>query len=103
MCLENGHVRVVEYSEITTELAERRDASGKLFLRMGSIANHLFTLSFLKRICGDILSPGIKLPYHVAKKKVPFIDNNTGKLIQPTSPNAYKLESFIFDAFYYSE
>lgn len=105
LCIENGHARVVEYLEITKELAERRDSSGKLFLRLGSIANHFFTLPFLKLICGSSasqISP-IKLPYHVVMKKVSYIDNDTGELIQPTTPNAYKFESFIFDAFYYSK
>ena len=39
-----------------------------------------------------------KLPYHSAHKKAKYIDEN-GKLVVPEKPNAYKFESFIFDAF----
>ena len=39
----------------------------------------------------------LKLPWHRADKKVPYVDD-TGCLIKPDAPNAVKLESFIFDA-----
>ena len=38
------------------------------------------------------------LPYHVAHKKASYLDEN-GNLVVPDKPNAYKFESFIFDAF----
>ena len=43
------------------------------------------------------------LQYHVAHKKASFVDE-TGTVITPEKPNAYKYEAFIFDAFsYYDE
>lgn len=101
ICLENGRVRVVEYSEITKEMAERRDATNpeKLYLRAGSIANHIFRIDFLKDICND----ASKLPYHVARKKIPYVDLVSGELVRPTEPNGIKLELFIFDSFPYSK
>ena len=36
--------------------------------------------------------------YHVAHKKATYMDEN-GKIIVPEKPNAYKFETFIFDAF----
>ena len=39
----------------------------------------------------------MNLPWHRADKKVPFI-NSKGELVTPETPNAVKLESFIFDA-----
>jgi UDP-N-acetylglucosamine/UDP-N-acetylgalactosamine diphosphorylase len=36
------------------------------------------------------------LPFHVAKKKVPFVDE-AGRLVEPSQPNALKFERFIFD------
>ena len=38
------------------------------------------------------------LPYHVAYKKANYLDKD-GKIIEPDSPNAYKFEAFLFDAF----
>ena len=39
-----------------------------------------------------------KLPYHSAFKKAAYLDEK-GNIIKPEEPNAYKFESFIFDAF----
>ncbi|KAL3090545.1 hypothetical protein niasHS_005457 [Heterodera schachtii] len=102
VCLENGLVRVLEYSEIPRELAERRCPTdpSKLFLNAGSIANHVVTLDFLRAACDkadDVL------PYHAARKRVPFWDTEKQTMVQPTGPNAVKLERFIFDPFVLSK
>ena len=39
-----------------------------------------------------------KLPYHSAHKKIEYL-NKEGQVVKPQEPNAYKYESFIFDAF----
>ena len=39
-----------------------------------------------------------KWPYHQAFKKINYI-NEKGEKVEASEPNAYKLESFIFDAF----
>ena len=36
------------------------------------------------------------LPFHIARKKVPYIDD-AGRRIEPSEPNAIKFERFIFD------
>jgi UDP-N-acetylglucosamine/UDP-N-acetylgalactosamine diphosphorylase len=66
---------------------------GGLELWAGSIAVHIFNLSFLERLAAE----GTALPYHRAIKKVPYLDEH-GRLIHPDRPNAVKFESFIFDA-----
>ena len=38
------------------------------------------------------------LPYHIAFKKATYI-NQDGKKVVPDSPNAFKFEAFLFDAF----
>ena len=37
-----------------------------------------------------------RLPFHRARKKVPFVDAS-GELVSPEQPNATKFERFIFD------
>lgn len=40
---------------------------------------------------------GLALPLHKARKKVPHIGDD-GTRVEPTSPNAIKMETFVFDA-----
>lgn len=99
ICLLDGKYKVVEYSEISASTAERRQANGKLSFNAGGIANHFFTTDFLKLI---IKEKEIELTHHVAKKKIPFCNEN-GELIKPTQPNGIKLEKFVFDVFQFSD
>jgi UDP-N-acetylglucosamine/UDP-N-acetylgalactosamine diphosphorylase len=39
----------------------------------------------------------VQLPWHRAEKKVAIVDNS-GRKVEPTTPNAVKLEMFVFDA-----
>jgi UDP-N-acetylglucosamine/UDP-N-acetylgalactosamine diphosphorylase len=93
ICLLNDKPAVVEYSEIPLELSEKSDDKG-LWLNAANIANHFYTTEFLKSV-KDFED---KLEYHVASKKIPFI-NSEGKIVKPEKPNGIKLELFIFDVF----
>jgi UDP-N-acetylglucosamine/UDP-N-acetylgalactosamine diphosphorylase len=53
---------------------------------------HAFEVSFLERASQSKTA----LPLHVARKKVPYVDE-AGVKIEPTEPNAIKFERFIFD------
>jgi UDP-N-acetylglucosamine/UDP-N-acetylgalactosamine diphosphorylase len=88
----HGQHRVIEYSDLSDELAEARDPDGKLRLRAGSIAVHAFALAFLQRAAKKPDS----LPLHLARKAVPCLDAS-GQLHRPSAPNALKFERFIFD------
>jgi UDP-N-acetylglucosamine/UDP-N-acetylgalactosamine diphosphorylase len=88
----NGQHRVIEYSDLSDQLADARDPDGKLHLRSGSIAVHAFALSFLQRAAEKPDS----LPLHLARKAMPCLDA-AGQLHLPTTPNAFKFERFIFD------
>lgn len=92
----NNHPCVIEYSEISDELAEAVDSDGLLRLRAGNIVNHYYSIELLKR---DLNEWCDNMPYHVAKKKIPYYDNVNNKYIKPTEPNGIKLEQFIFDVF----
>ncbi|MDB5351124.1 MAG: UDP-glucose pyrophosphorylase [Planctomycetota bacterium] len=88
----DGRPQVIEYSDLPSELAERREPEGNLELWAGSIAIHIFERSFIERIVAEA-----KLPFHRAIKKVSYLDAS-GTLVGPKEPNAVKFETFIFDA-----
>lgn len=88
----DDRLHVIEYSDLPDEFAERRKPDGSLEIWAGSIATHVMGLEFLKRQAANESS----LPFHVAKKKVPYINAN-GNLVKPSQPNAIKFERFIFD------
>ncbi len=91
-CRRNGKPNVIEYSEITEEMAQATDENGELLYGESHILCNLFKVDAVERMGAT------PLPYHVAYKKASYIDKD-GKLIEPTSPNAYKFEAFLFDAF----
>ncbi|KAL5615004.1 hypothetical protein BROUX41_005069 [Berkeleyomyces rouxiae] len=95
--LKNGKPDVVEYSEIDEATANAQDPKqpGILRFRAANIVNHYYSLSFLD----SIPQWGDKLPHHVARKKIPYVDLSTGEVIKPTKPNGVKLEQFVFDVF----
>jgi len=99
VCKLEGKIQVVEYSEISKETSELRSSDGRLTYCAGNICNHFFTRQFLKRVCEKHER---ELPHHVAKKKIPFADLQSGKLSKPVSPNGIKLEKFVFDVFQFS-
>jgi UDP-N-acetylglucosamine/UDP-N-acetylgalactosamine diphosphorylase len=62
-----------------------------------NIANHFYTLRFLKKACSREFED--RLGFHIAKKKIKHIDLATNEVVAPTKPNGIKLELFIFDIF----
>ncbi|WPK24439.1 hypothetical protein PUMCH_001713 [Australozyma saopauloensis] len=92
---------VIEYSEISKELAEKADPedSSKLYLRAANIVNHYYSVELLDRMLAKWTSSQEFLPFHIAKKKIPCLDLETGEYVKPTEPNGIKLEQFIFDVF----
>jgi UDP-N-acetylglucosamine/UDP-N-acetylgalactosamine diphosphorylase len=89
-----GKTGVVEYSDMPAELTSSTDASGKLRFNAGSIAIHVISVAFLDRLTGGDFA----LPFHRAKKKVPYWCDTQGKTVEPAEPNAIKFEAFVFDA-----
>jgi UDP-N-acetylglucosamine/UDP-N-acetylgalactosamine diphosphorylase len=95
-CQSGGKTMVIEYSDLPETLATERDRDGRLRFIAGSIAIHLFGVSFVERLTSDI--DRFALPLHRAEKKVDHVDLATGTIIAPEQPNAVKLETFVFDA-----
>ncbi|MCE5339946.1 MAG: UDPGP type 1 family protein [Planctomycetaceae bacterium] len=93
-CLADGKVTVIEYSDLPDELAYKKNPDGSLVFSLGSIAIHIISRTFIERLNAK----GFALPYHRAVKKIPYIDVQTGKKVEPAKPNGIKLETFVFDA-----
>lgn len=95
--LKNGKPDVVEYSEIDKATAEAKDPENPdvLKFRAGNIVNHYYSYRFLE----TITEWAHRLPFHVARKKIPYLDIETGQIIKPEKPNGIKLEQFVFDVF----
>ncbi len=91
-CKKDGKPSVIEYTEISKELSEALDENGELLYGESHILCNEFNISLLEEISKN------KLPYHVAFKKANYLDAS-GNLVEPTEPNAYKFEAFLFDAF----
>lgn len=101
VCLDKGKVRVLEYSEISLQLSEARDSSGKLLLCAGSISIHLLSISFLRIAC---LPENIKLmPLHAARKQINYLEIGEKNDLKNKEATAIKLERFVFDAFHHSK
>ena len=90
LCLEDGKPSVVEYYEMSKEMAESTDEKGNLLYAFGVILNYIFRVDKLEEIVER------HLPVHVVEKKIPYIDE-TGKLIKPEEPNGYKFETLVVD------
>ena len=91
-CKKNGKPGIIEYIDITKDMAEAVDENGEFLYGESNIIAHLFTLDAIEKMGGAVL------PYHSAYKKATYIDKD-GNLVVPDSPNAYKFEAFMFEAF----
>jgi UDP-N-acetylglucosamine/UDP-N-acetylgalactosamine diphosphorylase len=90
--LLDGRCAMIEYSDLPEEWAHETDEQGKLKFWAANPAIHLFDVDFLRKITSE----ADRLPWHLARKKVPHLDAN-GQLVTPEKENALKFERFIFD------
>ncbi len=91
-CKKNRKPYVIEYTEISPELADCRGTSGEFVYGDAHILCNLFRIGVFEKM------GGAGLPYHAAYKKAAHIGPDGNKIV-PDRPNAYKFESFLFDAF----
>jgi len=85
-----GRPGVIEYSDLPEELANARDAQGRLVYAYGSIAIHLLRVGFLAQ-------RELHLPFHLARKRVRTLIPGPGGA-DTEEREAIKFEMFIFDA-----
>ncbi|MBR5090787.1 MAG: UDPGP type 1 family protein [Ruminiclostridium sp.] len=90
ICLEDGRPSIVEYYELSDDMMNAKDANGEPAYNYGVILNYLFRTSELAGVTDD------RMPLHVVKKKIPYIDEN-GEPVKPTEPNGYKFEQLVLD------
>lgn len=95
-CQSGGKTMVIEYSDLPEDLMNERAEDGRLRFLSGSIAIHVLGVRFIEKLTAD--AHHFALPYHRADKKVPYFDIESGQIVSPDSPNAVKLETFVFDA-----
>jgi UDP-N-acetylglucosamine/UDP-N-acetylgalactosamine diphosphorylase len=89
-CLIDGKVNVIEYSDLSDELAESLNPDGSLAFQLGSIAIHIINRDLVERLnAGDFA-----LPLHRAVKKIHHIDDK-GNAVES---DGIKIETFVFDA-----
>jgi UDP-N-acetylglucosamine/UDP-N-acetylgalactosamine diphosphorylase len=93
-CICDGEYRVIEYTEldIYPQLLET-DENGAPIHFAGNPAIHILSTPFVERVFDDYE----RFPWHRAHKKVPCLDE-AGELRKPAEPNAFKFETFVFDA-----
>lgn len=91
VCKLDGKPGVVEYTEISQEMANMRDEKGRLKFGEGYFGFVMFKIELLEKIASD-------LAYRPASKKNAYI-NKYGEKVIAECPNTYKFEIFIFDGF----
>ncbi len=90
LCLEDGRPSIIEYYEMTEEMAHSREENGELTYNFGVTLNYLFRVDVLETMLGA------NMPLHIASKKIPYINEN-GEFIKPDKPNGYKFETLALD------
>ena len=90
LCLQDGQPAVIEYYELSDEMANQKEADGSLSYCYGVILNYLFRLQTLKETVGKAM------PVHIVKKKIPYLDEN-GNKVTPETENGYKFETLVVD------
>ena len=93
VCMHDGKVLIVEYTDLPDELAHARNDDGRRKFDAGNLAIHALSTAFVERV----VARSFQMPFRRADKKVAYVDND-GAAVRPTAPNAVKLETLVFDA-----
>ena len=89
---KNGKPSIINSLHLTNEMKMAKDKDGNYLYRDINMLAHLFNISAIKLVIDKTL------PYHRAFKKNTYVNEEGMKQI-PESPNTFKFETFIFDAF----
>ncbi len=90
LCLDGGQPNIIEYYELTDEMANQKNADGTLAYCYGAIMNYLFRLSKLEEIVDK------KIPVHIVEKKIECLCED-GVTRKPEKENGKKFETLAVD------
>ncbi len=90
LCLDGTQPDIIEYYELTDEMANQKDADGNLAYCYGVIMNYLFNLAKLEEIVDK------KIPVHIVEKKIECLCAD-GVTRKPEKENGRKFETLVVD------
>ena len=90
LCLDGTQPDIIEYYELSEEMANARDEEGNLTYCYGVILNYLFRLSKLEEIADK------KIPVHIVEKKIECLCDD-GVTRKPEKENGKKFEALAVD------
>ncbi len=87
---EDGKPSIVEYYELTKEMAYQTNEDGSLAYRHGVILNYMFNMDDLDKNLQN------NLIIHVVRKKIEHV-NEAGEVVKPETENGFKFETLVLD------
>ncbi len=90
LCMDGTQPDIIEYYELTDEMANQKDENGQFAYIYGVILNYLFRLSKLEEIAND------KIPVHIVEKKIECLCED-GVTRKPEKENGKKFETLAVD------
>ena len=90
LCMDGNKPDIIEYYELTDEMANQQDENGDLAYCYGAIMNYLFRLSKLEEIVNN------KIPVHIVQKKIESVCED-GVTRKPEKENGKKFETLAVD------
>ena len=90
LCMDGDQPDIIEYYELTDEMANQKDENGDLEYSYGVIMNYLFRLSRLEEIVNE------KIPVHIVEKKIECLCED-GETRKPEKENGKKFEMLAVD------
>ena len=90
LCMDGDKPDIIEYYELTDEMANQRDENGDLVYSYGVIMNYLFRLTKLEEVEGK------KIPVHIVEKKIECLCED-GVTRKPEKENGKKFEALAVD------
>ncbi len=90
LCMDDGQPNIIEYYELTDEMANQKGEDGNLAYSYGVIMNYLFRLTKLEEIVDK------KIPVHIVEKKIECLCED-GVTRKPEKENGKKFEALAVD------